>query len=203
MFWYSVLQMAKQKREEIDIRKDLSGIIAAQAMELVLEDPELNEKALEFATLIAIQRVSYAVAYEQVFDCEGLTDRAIQCRAVRLKDAPAIKRVLSLILREHYKKVGFTLHDHLHNLEEIRYESMIAGNYTAAHNAEKSKGQCLGFYVERHADVTKQASMDDLLAKVEKLFGKEGVEQAKKKLGLTTTYSIEGEKVDDSNNEKS
>lgn len=69
------------------------------------------------------------------------------------------------------QNAGCTVETHLAELQRLSHAAEAAGNYGAAVQAEKLRGEVQGLYVSRYEDVTKGVSEKELLAKLRLLLG--------------------------------
>lgn len=137
--------------------------------------PDLTEKQRNFLHGLLAGKTA-ADAYRAAYDVADCSDRTIWAEASRLRHNPAVAAWLSAARRAGARGAGYTLEQHLRDLEELAEEARSTGNYGAAVAATNYMGKASGLYVERTQDVTQRGTLAELIAGVvEAVVGDEAV----------------------------
>tara|TARA_R110000822_G_scaffold65575_3_gene160483 strand:+ start:30918 stop:31469 length:552 start_codon:yes stop_codon:yes gene_type:complete len=85
---------------------------------------------------------------------------------------PHVVQRIRELKQELAKKYEVSFESHVNKLAEIRDASLVAGNFSAAVTAEKSRGQAAGLYIDRkeimHGNID-QMDKDQVMKEIERL----------------------------------
>jgi len=165
--------------------------------------PDLTEKQMAFVIGIC-EGMTLIDAYKSAgYAHEGWTKEAAQVAASKVRANGNVSVWISTLRRQQFSRAAYTKDAHLAELDSLIEEAKASGNYGAAVNACKAKGQVEGHYVSLHEDITKRSkSKAQLIEQVAKdlgqdaadtLAGKLGVERlvrAENKLGMTADPKV-------------
>jgi len=148
--------------------------------------PSLNAHEIEFCQhRIEGKGVteSYILAFNP--DTKERNKASIASSATNLHSKPKIRQWLQAMREAGCDKAGFTVEQHLSELEILKNKALAGENYGAAVRAEELRGKAAGFYVERK-EVSFKNSPEQLVKDLQTVFGVDFAKQAAKKLGLST-----------------
>jgi hypothetical protein len=111
---------------------------------------------------------AYKAAYPQYAHWEP---KSINTSASRLRNKDTIKAWLHAARQAGLANSACTVEQHLAELQRLVYAAEASGNYGAAVQAEKLRGEVAGLYVSRYEDVGKGVSEKELLTKLKGLLG--------------------------------
>lgn len=140
----------------------------------VLVNPKtkgLTEKQEKFCRIYATEDVTRTEAARMA----GYSDTTAPIAGSRFlngRDYPHILARIAEIKEELSKKYEVTFDGHIRQLARIRDMALEKGNFTAAHAAEKSRGQAAGLYISRSEILVgkiDQMSREEVLAEIAKL----------------------------------
>ena len=140
----------------------------------VLVNPKtkgLTEKQERFCRIYATEDVTRTEAALQAGFGIGTASWAAS-RFLNGRDYPHVLARVAEIKDELARKYEVTFDGHIRQLARIRDMALEKGNYTAAHAAEKSRGQAAGLYISRTEILIgkiDQMSRDEVLAEITKL----------------------------------
>ena len=140
----------------------------------VLVNPKtkgLTEKQERFCRIYATEDVTRTEAALQAGFGPGTASWAAS-RFLNGRDYPHVLARVGEIKEELARKYEVTFDGHIRQLARIRDLALDKGNYTAAHAAEKSRGQAAGLYISRSEILVgkiDQMSRDEVLAEIVKL----------------------------------
>lgn len=140
----------------------------------VLVNPKtkgLTEKQERFCRIYATEDVTRTEAALQAGFGIGTASWAAS-RFLNGRDYPHVLARVAEIKDELARKYEVTFDGHIRQLARIRDMALEKGNYTAAHAAEKSRGQAAGLYISRSEILIgkiDQMSRDEVLAEITKL----------------------------------
>lgn len=98
--------------------------------------------------------MSQADAYRAAFNVrKGTKPETTHNLACRLMTDPKVKARIEELRAPVVAAVRLTLEQHLRDLESLRNEAKVAGQYSAAISAEVSRGKASGLYVDK-AEIT-------------------------------------------------
>jgi hypothetical protein len=131
----------------------------------------LTEKQEKFCRIYATEDVTRTDAARMA----GYTETTAPIAGSRFlngRDYPHILARIAEIKEELSKKYEVTFDGHVRQLARIRDMALDKGNFTAAHAAEKSRGQAAGLYISRSEILVgkiDQMSKEEVLAEIAKL----------------------------------
>jgi len=131
----------------------------------------LTEKQEKFCRIYATEEVTRTEAAKMA----GYSDTTAPIAGSRFlngRDYPHIIARIGELKEELGRKYEVTFDGHIRQLARIRDMALEKGNYTAAHAAEKSRGQAAGLYISRSEILVgkiDQMSRDEVLAEIVKL----------------------------------
>lgn len=131
----------------------------------------LTEKQEKFCRIYATEDVTRTEAARMA----GYSDTTAPIAGSRFlngRDYPHILARIAEIKEELSKKYEVTFDGHIRQLARIRDMALEKGNFTAAHAAEKSRGQAAGLYISRSEILVgkiDQMSREEVLAEIAKL----------------------------------
>ena len=131
----------------------------------------LTEKQEKFCRIYATEDVTRTEAAKLA----GYSDTTAPIAGSRFlngRDYPHILVRIAEIKEELAKKYEVTFDGHVRQLARIRDMALDKGNFTAAHAAEKSRGQAAGLYISRSEILVgkiDQMSKEEVLAEIAKL----------------------------------
>lgn len=131
----------------------------------------LTEKQEKFCRIYATEDVTRTEAAKLA----GFGEKTASWAASRFlngRDYPHIVARIAEIKEELAKKYEVTFDGHIRQLARIRDMALEKGNFTAAHAAEKSRGQAAGLYISRSEILVgkiDQMSREEVLAEIAKL----------------------------------
>lgn len=131
----------------------------------------LTEKQEKFCRIYATEDVTRTEAARMAGYGEGTAAWAAS-RFLNGRDYPHILVRIAEIKEELSKKYEVTFDGHIRQLARIRDMALEKGNFTAAHAAEKSRGQAAGLYISRSEILVgkiDQMSREEVLAEIAKL----------------------------------
>ena len=131
----------------------------------------LTEKQEKFCRIYATEDVTRTEAARLAGYGEGTAAWAAS-RFLNGRDYPHILVRIAEIKEELSKKYEVTFDGHIRQLARIRDMALEKGNFTAAHAAEKSRGQAAGLYISRSEILVgkiDQMSREEVLAEIAKL----------------------------------
>lgn len=140
----------------------------------VLVNPKtkgLTEKQEKFCRIYATEDVTRTEAAKLA----GYSDTTAPIAGSRFlngRDYPHVLARIAEIKEELSKKYEVTFDGHIRQLARIRDMALDKGNFTAAHAAEKSRGQAAGLYISRSEILVgkiDQMSKEEVLAEIAKL----------------------------------
>jgi hypothetical protein len=140
----------------------------------VLVNPKtkgLTEKQEKFCRIYATEDVTRTEAAKMAGFGDGTASWAAS-RFLNGRDYPHVLARVGEIKEELARKYEVTFDGHIRQLARIRDMALEKGNYTAAHAAEKSRGQAAGLYISRSEILIgkiDQMSRDEVLAEIVKL----------------------------------
>jgi hypothetical protein len=140
----------------------------------VLVNPKtkgLTEKQERFCRIYATEDVTRTEAAKMAGFGDGTASWAAS-RFLNGRDYPHVLARVAEIKEELARKYEVTFDGHIRQLARIRDMALEKGNYTAAHAAEKSRGQAAGLYISRSEILVgkiDQMSRDEVLAEITKL----------------------------------
>jgi hypothetical protein len=140
----------------------------------VLVNPKtkgLTEKQEKFCRIYATEDVTRTEAAKMAGFGDGTASWAAS-RFLNGRDYPHVLARVAEIKEELARKYEVTFDGHIRQLARIRDMALEKGNYTAAHAAEKSRGQAAGLYISRSEILVgkiDQMSRDEVLAEITKL----------------------------------
>jgi hypothetical protein len=131
----------------------------------------LTEKQEKFCRIYATEDVTRTDAARMA----GYTETTAPIAGSRFlngRDYPHILARIAEIKEELSRKYEVTFDGHVRQLARIRDMALDKGNFTAAHAAEKSRGQAAGLYISRSEILVgkiDQMSKEEVLAEIAKL----------------------------------
>jgi phage terminase small subunit len=131
----------------------------------------LTEKQEKFCRIYATEDVTRTEAARLAGFGEGTAAWAAS-RFLNGRDYPHILTRIAEIKEELAKKYEVTFDGHIRQLARIRDMALEKGNFTAAHAAEKSRGQAAGLYISRSEILVgkiDQMDREEVLAEIAKL----------------------------------
>lgn len=131
----------------------------------------LTEKQEKFCRIYATEDVTRTEAARLAGYGDGTAAWAAS-RFLNGRDYPQILARIAEIKEELAKKYEVTFDGHVRQLARIRDMALDKGNFTAAHAAEKSRGQAAGLYISRSEILVgkiDQMSREEVLAEIAKL----------------------------------
>lgn len=147
--------------------------------------PDLTAQQFEFVTQImsgAHQSDAYRAAYNVG---ENTLATTVHAEASRLRANPNVAAWISALKRQQFARGVYTKEMHLAELDALAEEAKASGNYGAAVNACKAKGQVEGHYVSLHEDVGKRSrSPAEMIEQIEKDLGSDIADKYAEKLGV-------------------
>lgn len=148
-------QQLKTESREINL-DDLPDLSAAEQVfvERILSGDKANE--------------AYKAAHPEYADW---LPTSINNAAYRLRNKTSIRAWIHAGRMAGLEKIGSTVEAHIADLHRLSHAAEAAGNYGAAVQAEKLKGEAQGFYVSRYEDVGKGVNEKELLTKLRQLLG--------------------------------
>lgn len=111
--------------------------------------PHLTEKQTKFVEGI-LKGKTASDAYRAAYDCDDSQNSTIWVRASELRANRNVAVWLSMARKAGLGHATVTLEGHLQELERLREIAVENKEVSAAIQAEKSRGQAAGLYVERH-----------------------------------------------------
>lgn len=131
----------------------------------------LTEKQEKFCRIYATEDVTRTEAARLAGYGDGTAAWAAS-RFLNGRDYPQILARIAEIKEELATKYEVTFDGHVRQLARIRDMALDKGNFTAAHAAEKSRGQAAGLYISRSEILVgkiDQMSREEVLAEIAKL----------------------------------
>lgn len=131
----------------------------------------LTEKQEKFCRIYATEDVTRTEAARLAGYGDGTAAWAAS-RFLNGRDYPHILARIAEIKEELSRKYEVTFDGHVRQLARIRDMALDKGNFTAAHAAEKSRGQAAGLYISRSEILVgkiDQMSREEVLAEIAKL----------------------------------
>lgn len=131
----------------------------------------LTEKQEKFCRIYATEDVTRTEA-ARLAGYSDTTAPIAGSRFLNGRDYPHILVRIAEIKEELAKKYEVTFDGHIRQLARIRDLALEKGNFTAAHAAEKSRGQAAGLYISRSEILVgkiDQMSREEVLAEIAKL----------------------------------
>jgi hypothetical protein len=131
----------------------------------------LTEKQEKFCRIYATEEVTRTEAAKMA----GYSDTTAPIAGSRFlngRDYPHIIARIAELKEELGRKYEVTFDGHIRQLARIRDMALEKGNFTAAHAAEKSRGQAAGLYISRSEILVgkiDQMSREEVLAEIAKL----------------------------------
>lgn len=135
--------------------------------------PKLSAARLTYVMARA-EGMTQAAAYRHAYAAGSLSGPEVWRRASELEHHPEIRPWIDHIQASAAEKGGYTLTRHVDELQRLKRAAEASHNLGAAVQAEQLTGKALGFYVEKHEDVTPRA--DELLTRARALMGDEWLE---------------------------
>lgn len=150
-------------RDKNTAPKRLKTLTAEQLQDL----PELNEAQHAFMMAI-LDGLTASDAYRSAYPhSRAWTDNALWVNACRARSSPKVSLWLQAIRQQESYSAIATLDQHTTRLEGLAQRAEAAGNYGAAVQAEKARGQASGLYVDRSE--TRITADDDLVKVIKDL----------------------------------
>lgn len=129
--------------------------------------PELTPQQHKFMMGI-LEGMTAADAHREAYPSSRTwTDNALWVGACRLRADPKVQLWLKTVRRQAAHSHVATLEDHTRELNRLKEASMRTGNYGAAVQAEKARGQASGLYVDRNE--TRITADEDLVKVIKDL----------------------------------
>ena len=148
--------------------------------------PRLSHKQQGFVEAVA-KGMSNGAAYRASYRSNG-SRRTEWREGYRVRTNPKVATWLRHLQAEAAERGGYTLADHVADLDHLEQIAIETGNIGAAVQAAIHKGRALGLYVERQEQVTVRAT--DLLAEARRVIGP-GFEQTELYVRLTRRATTE------------
>lgn len=126
---------------------------------------------------------SYILAYDAN---RQRTKASIAVQASKIKKRPHVTAAIQAVRESGVEQAGYSVANHIGELQRLKRTAEESKNFGAAVRAEELTGKVAGFYTERK-EITFKADADNLLADLQKIFGRSFAEEAAKKLGVNLT----------------
>lgn len=147
--------------------------------------PHLTEKQMAFVIGICEGKTLIDSYKSAGYAVDGWSRNAVQVEASRLRASPNVSLWISALKRQQFARGVYTKEMHLAELDALAEEAKSSGNYGAAVNACKAKGQVEGHYVSFHEDLTKRSrSPAEMIQEIEAKLGKEAADVLAKSMGV-------------------
>lgn len=157
--------------------------------------PQLTPTQLKYVMARA-EGLNASDAYLKTLNGAERTKGSLWACASRMDNNPKVRKWLRSIMRQGAIQAACTFENHLAELAALRDEAKASGNYGAAINAEKYRGQVAGLYIERTLDLTKAKQSDTKALEIlERLLGQDAALEAARRLGIEMPRQIEGERL--------
>ena len=112
------------------------------------EIPELDERTTQFAMLL-MQGKSASDAYREAFSVHHWEAQSVWCKASELRRSDKVRIWIDQTKRLVLVDTACTLEGHLSELERLKNLAAENGNFGAAVQAEKIRGEVAGHKTER------------------------------------------------------
>jgi phage terminase small subunit len=123
----------------------------------------LTEKQMRFAQELVVnegRKTPTECAVEAGYEKDSAAVRASELR--NPKTYPLVVKYIGELRDEYQKKYEVTYERHISELAKIRDQALKKGAFSAANNAEVSRGKAAGLYVEQK--IIRTGKLDDLSA---------------------------------------
>ena len=147
-------------------------------MDIDIIRDRLTPKQIKFCVLL-VERGDELSAKECAIQA-GYSEKAAIQSASNLKQIPHVAEYIRELRNQEEKRYEVNLHRHLKRLDQLSKGAEDKGNWNAAVQAEKSRGQVAGLYIDRKEimhgsiDQLSREEVDKLLTDMDKKLTIEG-----------------------------